>query len=78
MNFLLQNSNLGFKFLFAKNLNFIIITIKEIIDDTKCRNPYEMTEDQLVNELTERGKDTKGSREQLVERLLKTDKCNVT
>eukprot|EP00105_Crassostrea_gigas_P038494 XP_019922642.1 PREDICTED: uncharacterized protein LOC105327901 [Crassostrea gigas] len=48
--------------------------IKEIIDDTKCRNPYEMTEDQLVNELTERGKDTKGSREQLVERLLKTDK----
>jgi hypothetical protein len=33
-----------------------------------------MTEDQLVNELTERGKDNKGSREQLIERLVQLDK----
>ncbi|XP_062593831.1 uncharacterized protein LOC134255325, partial [Saccostrea cucullata] len=48
--------------------------IKDIIDNTTCRNPYEMTEDQLVNELLERGKDTKGSRAQLIERLVKLDK----
>lgn len=57
-------------------LIFPNISNQDIIDNTTCRNPYEMTEDQLVNELTERGKDSKGSREQLVERLVKSDKCN--
>ncbi|XP_062579219.1 uncharacterized protein LOC134241150, partial [Saccostrea cucullata] len=52
----------------------VMMEIKNIIDDTACINPYEMTEDQLVNELTERGKDTKGSREQLIERLVQLDK----
>eukprot|EP00105_Crassostrea_gigas_P020720 XP_011439583.2 PREDICTED: uncharacterized protein LOC105336819 [Crassostrea gigas] len=55
-------------------LSIEITRNRNIIDNTKCRNPHEMTEDQLVNELTERGKDTLGSREQLVERLVQSDK----
>lgn len=63
------------------NTNIILnksLSIQDIIDNTPCRNPYEMTEDQLINELTERGKDTKGSREQLLERLVNLDNCNVS
>lgn len=62
-------------YFFKRNKGFQIF-FQNIIDNTKCRNPYGMTEDQLVNELTERGKDTKGSRKQLVERLVQSDKCN--
>lgn len=54
-----------------------VFYFQDIIDNTTCRNPYEMTEDQLVNELTERGKDTKGSREQLIDRLVQLDKGDV-
>eukprot|EP00105_Crassostrea_gigas_P044415 XP_019928563.1 PREDICTED: uncharacterized protein LOC105342369 [Crassostrea gigas] len=51
----------------------VMITIKELIENKPCVSPHEMTEDQLMNELMERGKDSSGSREEMLARLLELE-----
>lgn len=46
---------------------------QELIENKPCVSPHEMTEDQLMNELIERGKDASGSREDMVAKLLELD-----
>ena len=50
-----------------------MIFFKELIENKPCVSPHEMTEDQLVNELTERGKAATGSREEMLARLLELE-----
>ncbi|KAK6174798.1 hypothetical protein SNE40_013376 [Patella caerulea] len=47
----------------------VILKIKEIIDNKPCFNPYQMTDDQLRTELTERGKIAEGSRQTMINTL---------
>ncbi|XP_046547048.1 uncharacterized protein LOC124257102 [Haliotis rubra] len=47
----------------------VIRTIKEMIDNKPCFNPYQMTDDQLRTELTERGMRAEGTREQMINSL---------
>ncbi|KAK3102203.1 hypothetical protein FSP39_009587 [Pinctada imbricata] len=54
----------------------VIKTIKRIIDNKPCFNPNEMTEEQLKTELTERGANSSGTREEMIARITKQDnKC---
>ncbi|XP_046562951.1 uncharacterized protein LOC124271844 [Haliotis rubra] len=47
----------------------VIKTIKEMIDNKPCFNPYQMTDDQLRTEVTERGMRAEGMREQMINSL---------
>ncbi|XP_048258717.1 uncharacterized protein LOC124137708 isoform X1 [Haliotis rufescens] len=47
----------------------VIRTIKEMIDNKPCFNPYQMTDDQLRTELTERGMRANGTREHMIHYL---------
>lgn len=47
--------------------------MQELIENKPCVSPHEMTEDQLINELIERGKDASGSREEMLARLLELE-----
>ncbi|XP_048258681.1 uncharacterized protein LOC124137750 [Haliotis rufescens] len=47
----------------------VIRTIKEMIDNKPCFNPYQMTDDQLRTELTERGMRAEGTREHMIKSL---------
>ncbi|XP_046562965.1 uncharacterized protein LOC124271856 [Haliotis rubra] len=47
----------------------VIRTIKEMISNKPCFNPYQMTDDQLRTELTERGMRAEGTREQMINSL---------
>ncbi|KAK3612511.1 hypothetical protein CHS0354_024482 [Potamilus streckersoni] len=51
----------------------VIRTIKDVLDNKPCENPHHMTDDQLVNELSNRGLSSEGSREEQIKRLIKKD-----
>ncbi|XP_052083601.1 uncharacterized protein LOC127720901 [Mytilus californianus] len=48
----------------------VIKTIKRLIDNKPCFNPRQATDDELDEELLERGQKTGGSRDQMIKRLL--------
>ncbi|CAG2211662.1 unnamed protein product [Mytilus edulis] len=48
----------------------VIKTIKRLIDNKPCFNPQQATDDELEEELMERGQKTGGSRDQMIKRLL--------
>ncbi|XP_076116682.1 uncharacterized protein LOC143084161 [Mytilus galloprovincialis] len=51
----------------------VMKTIKKIIDNKPCFNPAQATDDQLVQELMERGKPFTGTRDQMIKRLTQAD-----
>ncbi|XP_078336896.1 uncharacterized protein LOC144626511 [Crassostrea virginica] len=51
-------------------LRDVLKSIKDIINYNPCLSPNEMTEDQLIMELIQQGKNTSGSREVLASRLM--------
>ncbi|XP_062616058.1 uncharacterized protein LOC134277763, partial [Saccostrea cucullata] len=51
----------------------VMITIKELIDNKPCVSPQQMTDDELMNELIERGKRATGTREEMIDTLLRLD-----
>ncbi|CAC5401161.1 unnamed protein product [Mytilus coruscus] len=54
----------------------VIKTFKRLIDNKPCFNPWQATNDELDQELLERGQKTGGSRDQLIKRLLtNSNKC---
>ncbi|VDI70196.1 Hypothetical predicted protein [Mytilus galloprovincialis] len=52
----------------------VLKSIKKLIDNKPCLNPAQATDDQLKQELLERGKSSDGSREQMITRLTTPDK----
>ena len=52
---------------------WLTLFYQELIENKPCVSPHEMTDDQLMNELMERGKDSSGSREDMLKRLLELD-----
>ncbi|XP_046574117.1 uncharacterized protein LOC124282192 [Haliotis rubra] len=52
-----------------KIMEEIIKTIQEMISNKPCFNPYQMTNDQLRTELTEKGMRAEGTREQMINSL---------
>ncbi|ESO82597.1 hypothetical protein LOTGIDRAFT_236952 [Lottia gigantea] len=52
----------------------VILKIKEIIDNKPCFNPYQMTDDQLRTELTERGLSAEGSTKTMIQKLTAPNK----
>ncbi|VDI81102.1 Hypothetical predicted protein, partial [Mytilus galloprovincialis] len=51
----------------------LIRTIKGLIDKRPCFHPKQATDEQLRTELTERGKSSAGTREQMITRLLQLE-----
>ncbi|XP_052090897.1 uncharacterized protein LOC127727822 [Mytilus californianus] len=52
----------------------VLKSIKKLIDNKPCLNPAQATDEQLKQELLERGKSSEGSREQMITRLTTPDK----
>ena len=46
---------------------------QDIIDNKPCKNPYEMTDEQLRTTLTEMGRSPNGTREQMISNITKAD-----
>lgn len=44
--------------------------LQDIINNKPCLSPNEMTEDQLLMDLVQQGRNTSGSREDMVSRLM--------
>ncbi|XP_041378093.1 uncharacterized protein LOC121390363 [Gigantopelta aegis] len=55
----------------SEKLANVIKILKEMIDNKPCFNPHQMTDEQLRNELTERGMNPEGSRKAMIARLSK-------
>lgn len=48
----------------------IVDVLQDIINNKPCLSPNEMTEDQLLMDLVQQGRNTSGSREDMVSRLM--------
>ncbi|XP_063420822.1 uncharacterized protein LOC134706043 [Mytilus trossulus] len=53
-----------------QKLAAVMKTVKKLIDNKPCFNPSQATDDELEEELLERGQQTGGSREQMINRLM--------
>jgi hypothetical protein len=50
-----------------------IIDFQGAIDQETCDSPYHMTDEDLENELLNRGKEAKGNRDEMIKELLKVE-----
>ncbi|CAC5381353.1 unnamed protein product [Mytilus coruscus] len=53
-----------------QKLAAVMKTVKKLIDNKPCFNPSQATDDEIEEELLERGMQTDGSRDQMIKRLL--------
>ncbi|XP_076076028.1 uncharacterized protein LOC143046852 [Mytilus galloprovincialis] len=56
-----------------EKLAVVLKTIRDLIDNKPCLNPAQATDEELKQELSDRGHSTTGTREQLISRLTKPD-----
>ena len=52
--------------------------LQEAISQKPCENPYQMTDEQLETELMNRGKQSQGTREDMIIALTTLDNCKLT
>ncbi|KAK3101652.1 hypothetical protein FSP39_005219 [Pinctada imbricata] len=51
----------------------VVRSIRKLVEFEPCFNPYEMTDEQLHNELTERGDTSLGTRDEMIKKITKQD-----
>ncbi|CAG2196998.1 unnamed protein product [Mytilus edulis] len=56
-----------------EKLAVVLKTIRDLIDNKPCLNPAQTTDEELKQELSDRGHSTTGTREQMISRLTKPD-----
>ena len=55
-----------------------LVRLQEAISQKPCENPYQMTDEQLETELMNRGKQSQGTREDMIKALTTLDNCKLT
>ncbi|XP_053398719.1 uncharacterized protein LOC128556879 [Mercenaria mercenaria] len=56
-----------------QKMTTLMKTVKEAIDQETCGSPYHMTDEELENELLNRGKQAEGNRDDMIKELLKVE-----